>query len=200
MLRQRIRVERSTLVLAGQLVTVLVGLALVWYGIVLGLLATGVLGAGAADALTGYRTAFDALAELETDDVDGLVRLFTGVGGLLAFVLFGWLALRQLPRPRLTRGELLLVHDDRGEVTLAPRAFERAVESAALGHGAVTEATGLYGGEEVTVNVAVDRATDVDETLRVVQRLVRQTLGRHGLPPVAVNVTVIKYERERKPN
>lgn len=194
MLRQRIRVERSTLVVAGQLVTVVLGLALVWYGIVLALLAAGVLGEGAADALTGYRSAYDSLAGLEADDVDGLARVFIGVGGLLAFLLFGWLALRQVPRPRLARGELLLSHDERGEVTLAPRAFERAVESAALGHGPVTEAVGRFGGDEVTVAIGVSRAVDLADTLRVVQRLVRDTLSRHELPPVEVHVIVTKYE------
>ena len=176
MLRQRVRVERSTLVVLGQLVTVLIAVALVWYGLILGLLAIDVLSAGAANAVTGYRTLFDELAALGTDDVDGVVRLFTGIGGLLAFLVFGWLAFKQVPRPQLARGELLVAHDDDGEVTLAPRAFERAAESAALGNDAVTGAAGRYGGDDVSVDITVNRATDVADTLRDVQRRVRLAL------------------------
>lgn len=197
MLRQRVRVERSTLVFLGQLVTVLISLLLVWYGLVLGLLAIGILGADTANLLTGYRAIFDELAAIGEDDVDGIVRLFTGVGGLTAFLLFGWLALKQVPRPQLARGELLLTHDDRGEVTLAPRAFERAAESAALGNAAVTGAAGRYGGDDVSVDITVNRAHDVADTLRDVQRRIRLALSRHELPEVPVHVTVTKFDRER---
>jgi hypothetical protein len=197
MLRQRIRVERSTLVVLGQLVTVLISLALVWYGLILGLMAIGILSADTANALTGYRSLFDELAALTEDDVDGIVRLFTGVGGLVAFLVLGWLALKQIPRPQLARGELLVTHDDRGEVTLAPRAFERAAESAALGSEAVTGAAGRYGGDDVSVDIAVNRAHDVAHTLRDVQRRVRLALSRHELPDVPVHVTVTKFDRER---
>ena len=197
MLRQRIRVERSTLVFLGQLVTVLIALLLVWYGLILGLLAIGVLGAGTADVLTGYRAVFDELAALEGDDVDGIVRLFTGLGGLLGFLLFGWLALKQVPRPQLARGELLVAEDAHGEVTLAPRAFERAAEGAALGSDAVTGAAGRYGGDDVSVDITVNRAHDVADTLRDVQRRIRLALSRHELPDVPVHVTVTKFSRER---
>lgn len=198
MLRQRVRIERPTLVVIGQAVTVLVSLALIWFGLILGLLALGAIGSDTANALTGYRSAFDELAALEAGDVDGLVRVFTGIGGLLGFLLFGWLAIRQLPRPQLARGELLLSHDDRGEVTLSPRAFERVAESAALGSTAVTGATGRYGGEDVAVDLTVDRAAEVAETLRDVQRRVGEALGRHELPAVPVHVTVTRFDRERK--
>lgn len=197
MLRQRIRVERSTLVVLGQIVTVLISLALVWYGLVLGLMAIGVLAPDTANALTGYRSLFDELAALTEGDVDGIVRLFTGVGGLLAFLVLGWLALKQIPRPQLARGELLVAHDERGEVTLAPRAFERAAESAALEGDAVTGAAGRYGGDDVSVDITVDRALEVADTLRDVQRRVRLALSRHELPEVPVHVTVTRFDRER---
>jgi hypothetical protein len=197
MLRQRIRVERSTPAVLGQLVTVLIALVLTWYGLILGLMAIDVLDPDAANAVTGYRSLFDELAALADDDVDGIVRLFTGVGGLLAFLVFGWLALKQIPRPQLARGELLVTHDAGGEVTLAPRAFERAAESAALGNDAVTGAAGRYGGEDVSVDITVNRAPDVADTLRDVQRRVRHALSRHELPDVPVHVTVTKFDRER---
>lgn len=197
MLRQRVRVERSTLVVLGQLVTILISLALIWYGLILGLLGIGVLGADAANAVTGYRGLFDELSALAEDDVDGIVRLFTGLAGLLAFLLLGWLALKQIPRPQLARGELLVAHDERGEVTLAPRALERAAESAALGNAAVTGAAGRYGGDDVSVDITVNSASDVADTLRDVQRRVRLALGRHELPDVPVHVTVTKFDRER---
>ncbi|HEV2062104.1 MAG TPA: hypothetical protein VGR12_04560 [Solirubrobacteraceae bacterium] len=198
MLRQRIRIDRTTAVMIGQLVTLLVALAVLWYGLVLGLLATGALDAGTAAAVTGYRAAYDSLAGIPADEVDGIVRLFTGLGGLLAFLLFGWLALKQVPRPRLARGELVLVQDDRGEVTLAPRAFERAVESAAIRHAAVTGARGRYGGREVSVDIEVSRPTEVPDTLREVQRHVHGALRRSELPDVPVHVTVTGFDAERR--
>lgn len=198
MLRQRIRIDRTAAVLLGQVVTVLVALAVLWYGLILGLVATGAMNAGTAATVTGYRTVYDFLAGLSTADVDGVVRLFTGIGGLLAFLLFGWLALKQIPRPHLARGELVLVRDERGEVTLAPRAFERAVETAAIRHSAVTEARGRYGGREVSVDIEVAQPTEVPETLREVQSRVRSSLRQSELPDVPVHVTVTGFNAERR--
>lgn len=198
MLRQRVRIDRTTLVVVGQLITVLVCLGVIWYGVMLGLLALGALDDGAVNAVTGYRDAYDSLAALVPEDVDGVVRLITGIGGLLAFLLFGWLALKQLPRPRLARGQLVLSQDDRGEVTLEPRAFERAVESAASGNRAVTGATGRYGGSDVSVDIAVNSPSDVADTLRDVQQRVKRALREHDLPDVPVHVTVTKFDRERR--
>lgn len=198
MLRQRVRIDRTTLVVVGQLITVLVCLGVIWYGVMLGLLALGALDDGAVNAVTGYRDAYDSLAALVPEDVDGVVRLITGIGGLLAFLLFGWLALKQLPRPRLARGQLVLSQDDRGEVTLEPRAFERAVESAASGNRAVTGVTGRYGGSDVSVDIAVNSPSDVADTLRDVQQRVKRALREHDLPDVPVHVTVTKFDRERR--
>lgn len=198
MLRQRVRIDRTTLVVVGQLITVLVCLGVIWYGVMLGLLALGALDDGAVNAVTGYRDAYDSLAALVPEDVDGVVRLITGIGGLLAFLLFGWLALKQLPRPRLARGQLVLSQDDRGEVTLEPRAFERAVESAASGNRAVTGATGRYGGSDVSVDIAVNSPSDVADILRDVQQRVKRALREHDLPDVPVHVTVTKFDRERR--
>ena len=50
-------------------------------------------------------------------DVDGgRTRPVAGVG-VLAFLLCGWLAIKQLPRPYLARGETELAADDQGTVT-----------------------------------------------------------------------------------
>jgi hypothetical protein len=196
--RQRIRVDRGALAFAGQLVTVLLALALIWYGLILALLALGALDAGTANAISGYRSIYDGLS-LSTGDVDrGAVRIATGVGGLLAFLLFGLLALKQVPRPRLARGELVLAHDDRGEITLEPRAFERAAEGAAMGNDAVTGAVGRYGRDDVSVDITVARPTDAADTLRDVQRRVKRTLQEHGLPDMPAHVTVTKFDSERK--
>lgn len=198
MLRQRVRIDRTTAVLIGQAVTLLVALAVLWYALIMGLVASGALGARTAATITGYRALYDSLAAISADDVDGIVRVFTGVGGLLAFLLFGWLALKQIPRPRLARGELVLVQDDRGEVTLAPRAFERAVETAASRHSAVTDARGRYGGREVSVDIEVSRPTEVSDTLRDVQRRVHSTLRQSELPEVPVHVTVTGFDPGRR--
>lgn len=195
--RQRIHIERTTAVMLGQLVTVVFALVALWYGLILGLVVTGVLGTGAAETVTGYRAIYDALTSIGGEDVDGLVRLFTGVGGLLAFLLFGWLALKQIPRPHLARGELVLTQDERGEVTLAPRAFERAVEGAALGHPAVMHAAGRYGDREVSIDIAVNRPRGIGDTLGDVQRRARAALRECELPEVPVHVTVTSFDQER---
>jgi hypothetical protein len=194
MLRQRIRADQSALAVAGHVFGILVLLAIAYYGVVLALAAFGVISAATADAITGYRTAFDALATATPEAVDGVARIVIGVVGLVAFLLFGYLAFKQIPRPRLSRSELELQRDNRGVVTMSPRAVERAVESAALGNRAVSEVRGRYGSEDVAVDVTVTRARDIDQTLRDVQRRARRALEEHELPAAPVNVTLTKFE------
>jgi hypothetical protein len=127
MLRQRLRFRRSPLVYLGHAVIVLVALAIVCYGLMLLLLALKV---DTVNSLSGYRNVYDYLAELEPADIDGQVRLIAGLGGLACFLLLGYLALKELPRPYLARSELELEEQERGVTEMQPRAIERLAEAA----------------------------------------------------------------------
>src|SRR5437763_519446 len=125
MFRQRLRVGSSPLAPLGRIVLVLSALALVWYGAMLVLLALKV-SPHTVNRLSGYRSAFNYLAGLQPHDITNDTRLIAGLAGLAGFLVFGYLAFKELPRPRLTRSELRLIDDDHGTVDVAPRAIERA--------------------------------------------------------------------------
>ena len=129
--RQRLRERSSPLMFVGRLVTLVFALALVWYGLMTLLLALNV-SPSTVNAISGYRTAFDWLSGLTPSDVDGAAtRAIIAGAGVAAFVVFGYLAFKQIPRPYLARRELELAADERGEVTVEPRAVERLAEVAA---------------------------------------------------------------------
>ena len=133
MLRQRLREDTSPLMLVGRVVTLLFALALVWYGLMTVLLALKVSPSTVND-ISGYRTAFDWLTGLKPADVDGgRTRAIVAGVGVLAFLVFGYLAFKQLPRPYRARRDLDLVADDHGEVIVEPRAVERLAEDNAAG-------------------------------------------------------------------
>ena len=153
--RQRLRSGASPLSLLGRLLTALLALALVWYGLMTLLLAVKVA-PSTVNALSGYRSAFDWLAGLAPGDVDGgTTRPIIAGAGVVAFLLFGYLALKQLPRPHLARHPLVLATDERGEITLQPRAIERMAEAAAGGAAGVSRASGRYGTDDLSVNVTL---------------------------------------------
>jgi hypothetical protein len=120
-------------------------------------------------------------------------------GGLVAFLLFGYLALKEIPRPYLARHSVELGEDDRGVVAVDPRAIERCAEGAALGHPTVSSATGRYSDEDLEVDVSANAPRDVPDTLRDVQQRVRDALGRHDLPPHPVSVILTGYEPSERP-
>ena len=194
MLRQRIKTRTSPVAAIGWALAVVLAGALVWYGLMLLLLALK-LSPGVVDTISGYRTAFDFLAGLTPQDIGATTRLIAGVAGLLAFLLFGYGALKMLPRPRLARGSVTLADDEIGTVELRPRAAERIAEVAALENPAVSAAAGRLGDEELTVDLHVSRAREVAEAMRDVQRRVREAIERHGLPAQAVNVTLTGFDR-----
>jgi hypothetical protein len=196
-LRQSVRERGSPLVFLGLLLLVPVALALIWYGAMLVALAFKVP-PQTVNAISGYRDAYDFLAGLEAGDVTGSVRLIAALGGLAAFVVFSFLAWKQIPRPYLARGELTLSEDRRGTSTVEPRAVERAVEVAARAHPSVGDAMGRYGEDGVEVDVDLVRAGDVPGTLREVQHRVGEALQRHELPDVPVSVTLTGFERQRR--
>ena len=194
--RQRITLQRSWLTVAGQLVAGLVGLALLWGAVVVGLLVAGVA-PGTVRSVTGYDSAYSAVAGIESADVrGGTVRLVVGLGGLVLAVALGFMARAQLPRPHLARGSVGLGDQDdlRGRTVVAPRAVERAVEAAALEHPAVRAARGRYADEGLDLAVGLNQAGDLPATLRAVRGAARESLERHGLPQAPVNVTLAKLD------
>jgi hypothetical protein len=194
--RQRIRERPSILMVVGRIVPLVLALGLMWYGLMLVLLALKV-SPSTVNAISGYRTAFNYLSGLTPNDVDGSVtRAIIAGSGLAAFLVFGYLALKQLPRPYLARRELPLATDEHGEVYLAPRAIERIAEVAASMHPAVTAAQGRYSVDDLAVHVSVRRARDLATTLHDAQQRVAHALEQHELPAMAVNITLTGYDRQ----
>lgn len=198
MLRQRLRERTSPLMFLGRLVTLVFALALVWYGLMTLLLALKV-SPSTVDTISGYRTAFDWLSGLSPADVDGATtRAIIAAAGVVAFLVFAYLALKQLPRPYLARRDLELTADERGGVTVEPRAVERLAEVAATAHPAVTDARGRYSSDDLSVDVTVRRARDLADTLHDAQRRVALALEQHELPAMPVNVTLTGYNRRHR--
>ncbi len=198
MLRQRLRTRTSPLAFIQRLLELALALALIWYGLILAGLALDVIGRASADTYSGYRTAYDFVANLLAGRASDSARLIAGIAGLVAFLLLLTVAFKQLPRPYLARHDLELEAGDRGTVTVEPRAVERLAEGIALQHPAVASASGRFGTDDLAVLLAVRRARDLPDTLRTVQRSVSSGLERHGLPTVPVNVTLTGYDRSTK--
>ena len=197
MLRQRIRARRSPLALIGRALVVLLSLILIWYGLMLLLLALKV-SPDTVESISGYRSIYDSLAGIEQGDITDDVRLVTAISGLAAFLLFGYVAFKELPRPYLARGDLSLPADERGTLQVEPRAIERVAETAAADSPSVTAAAGRYGGADLAVSVHVSRPRDAPETLRDVQRRVTEALGRHELPELPVSVTLTGFDPQQR--
>lgn len=195
MFKQRLKTRTPALALIGHILAFLLAGALIFYGVVLLLLALKAVSPSALNDISAYRTVYQELAGLRESDLGRGVRIIAGAAGLLAFAFFGYLGLKQLPRPYLARHDLELVNDERGVVTVAPRAIERVAESAAAQHPAVTAASGRYGDDHVTVGVAIRNAREAADDLTHVQAAIAAALEQHGLPPVPVHLTLIGYER-----
>ena len=198
MLRQRVRTRTSPLAFIQRLLELALALALIWYGLILAGLALDVIGRGSADTYSGYRTAYDFLADLLAGRASDSARLIAGIAGLVAFLLLLAVAFKLLPRPYLARHDLELEARDRGTVTVEPRTVERLAEGIALQHNAVVSASARVGTDDLAVLLELRRARDLPDTLRTVQRSVSGGLERHGLPTVPVNVTLTGYDRSSK--
>jgi hypothetical protein len=196
--RQRLRERPSFLVLAGRLLALLVGLALLWYGLMALLLAVK-FSRGTANSLSGYRTAYNWISGLTPADVDGSVtRAIIAGAGIVSFFVFGYLAIKQLPRPYLARRELPLHTDSQGELRVEPRAMERLAEVAATSEAGISDARGRYSVDDLAVEVTVRRARNVAVTLKAAQDRVIGALAEHGLPSMPVNVTLSSYDRRER--
>ncbi|MDQ6750152.1 MAG: hypothetical protein M3Z33_05285 [Actinomycetota bacterium] len=197
MLRQRLRLRHSPTLHLGRVIVCLFALAVIFYGVMVMLLAFKV-GGGSVNAISAYRDVYDFLADLKPGDVTPLRRAIAAGAGLLAFLICGYLALKQIPRPYLARQTLTLESVDRGETSIEPRALERLAEVSAMGHPAVTSAAGRYGTDELTVGVEVHRGRELDETLRDVQRRVAAALYSHDLPATRIDVTLTGFDRQQR--
>jgi hypothetical protein len=196
--RQRVRERQSFLLLAGRLLALLVGLALAWYGLMALLLAVKV-SAATANSLSGYRNAFNWISGLTPPDVDGsATRAIVAGAGVLSFLVFGYLAIKQLPRPYFARRDLPLVSDPQGELRVEPRVMERLAEVAASREAGIAAARGRYSVDDLAVEVTVRRARNVAATLKAAQDRVIGALAEHGLPSMPVNVTLSSYDRRER--
>lgn len=193
-IRQPLGARLSTVAdVAARALALLLGAALVWYGLMAALLAAKV-DPGTVDAISAYRTAYDWLAGLGPEDVDGDVRWIAALAGLVVFVVCGWLALRLIPRPYVARRELSLERDAHGTTEVAPRALERLAEAAAHARDDVAGAAARWGDHRLAVDVTARSPRDVPAVLREVRGDVREALDRHGVPVVPVDVTLAGIE------
>ena len=107
MTRQRVNLRTPIL---GHLVaglTIVLALLMVWYGLMVVLLAVKV-SPHTVNTLSAYRTLYDDAVGLKASDFTTLRRLIAGFAGLIAFVLFLYLAFKAWPRPYLARGDVTL--------------------------------------------------------------------------------------------
>lgn len=196
--KQRVRERPSVLLIAGRAVTLILALALIWYGVMLILLAFKV-SPSTVNSISGYRTAWRWLSGLDVASVSGsTTRPILAGAGVAAFIIFGWLALKSLPRPYLARRDMPLAADNQGEVVVEPRAVERLAEVAVEGEPGVSDARGRYSVDGLNVDVAVRRAGDVAQTLTDAQERVAQALAQHQLPTMPVNITLTGYDGRRR--
>ena len=198
MLRQRVRSRGFALShIVARLLVIALALALLWYGAMVILLAFKV-SPDTVDSISGYRTAYDYLTGLTPDDITSDVRLVVGLGGLAVFLLFGYLVWREIPRPYLARSDLQLSGGDRGAVDVNARAVERVAERAALEHDGVADARGLYHDDALTLEIVARGARNVPATLSAVREQAAESLDRHDLPALPVNVTLTGLDRKNR--
>lgn len=195
MIRQRINLRTPVLAYIVRALTVLLALALVWYGLMVVLLAVKVA-PHTVNSLSAYRTLYGAVAGLKESDFSTAVRFIAGAAGLVAFVVFIYLAVQELPRPYLARGDVDLQAHERGNTVVKPRAIERMAELAAHGNANVSTASSRLGDQELNVDVSMRRASIAADTLTDVRTRVLTDLDRHQLADLPVNVTLTGYDRK----
>jgi len=196
-IRQRVNLRTPLLAYLVRTLTLVLGLGLLWYGLMVVLLAVKV-SPHAVNSISAYRTLYADATSLTPSDFTTVVRLIAGAAGLIAFLLFIFLALQELPRPYLARGEVTLGEPERGETIVKPRAIERVAELAARGNPNVTAAAGRLGDQQLNLDIGVRRATTVADTLSDVRARVSSDLERHELPSLPVNVTLTGYDRKTR--
>lgn len=196
-MRQRLRLGVPRAAFVAPALAASIGLVLAWYGLMLILLAAGV-DPGSIDRLSGYRTAYDLATGLGTGDTDGLTRLWIALGGVAAFLLLGYLALRELPRPRLARRSIDLADQPGQRLRVEARARERLIESALAGSPHLADSSVRVDGERIVVSVVAIATAPVATALADAQLRARRALEQHGLPVVPVDVTLQALAANRK--
>ena len=197
MTRQRVNLRVPALGHLVALLTIVLGALLLWYGLMLVLLAVKV-SPHTVNSLSAYRTLYNDAADLKPSDFTTLRRLIAGFAGLIVFLVFLYLAFKAWPRPYFARSTVTLSDDERGVTTIEPRAIERVAELAAKANPDVTEASGRLGDDELSVNVDTRHASTAAATLRDVHQRVRASLDEHDLPSLPVNVTLTGYDRQTR--
>jgi hypothetical protein len=197
MIRQRINLHAPAVSYVVALLTIVLAILLLWYGLMVVLLAVKV-SPHTVNSLSAYRTLYHDAVDLKRSDFTTLRRLIAGFAGLIAFLVFLYLAFKAWPRPYLARGKVTLQDEKHGTTTIEPRAIERVAELAACGKPDVTSASGRLGDEELTVGVAARHASSAAVTLQDVHQRVRSELERHDLPSLPVNVTLTGYDRQTR--
>jgi hypothetical protein len=190
--RQRLGLPSGVLTTIGQKLMLLVGLALIWGGAVVALLAAGVAPAD-VQGVTGYRTVYDELAAVGPATWDDTTAIVIAVAGVVLFVALLALGWAQRITPHLARTDLVLTDDDLGVVTVDPRAIERAAEIAA-GRGAAVHAVRARLGEDgMSITIHARGAAEIPDTLRGAQQRVRAALQDAGTPQQTVRVVVTRF-------
>ena len=195
--RQRIRLRRSRTGAVGLVLSALLGAALIWYGLMVLLLAFGT-DPGFVDQISGYRTAFDYLAGLTPTDIDSTTRAIVAGAGLLCFLIFGYLAYRSLPRSYLARHAVELEGSEHGTLTVEAGALERLAEVSSCGHPAVASARGRTTEERIELDLTLLRMDRVGADLAEVRERVREALAEHGLPARPVDLTLTDFQSKQR--
>lgn len=191
MARQRLRIHGSALSgLAGRALVVVLGAMLIWYGAMLVLLALK-FSPQTVNDLSGYRDAYDELATLQAAEID---RLTVAIAGVVVALAAGALVWRGLPRAHLARSSFTLGETQRGQTDIRPRALERAVEIAALGHPAVLSAGARFDDGTIALAITTADAGAAVQTLREVRDRAHESLVRHELDLSTVDVTLTGYD------
>lgn len=196
-MHQRISARAPVLGYLAWVSTLVLALIVVWYGLMLCLLALKIA-PGTVNSISGYRSVYEYFAKLGPADFSAGVRLLAGFGGLLAFLVLGFLALQELPRPHLARGDLALAEEELGSLLVRPRANERIAERAATGQSEVTSASARLGDRALSVGITVSRAGAVADALRGVRHHVHEAIAAHELPDLPVNVTATGYDPQTR--
>jgi hypothetical protein len=195
MIRQRVNLHRAPWALLTRALAVVFAVALIYGGVLNALLALKV-GPSSVEQVSGYHAAYTWLAGLHRSNFTTVISLIAGLGGLLVFLVFLFLAQQSLPRPSFARTDVGVASTG-GATLVRPRAVERVAEVAARGNDHVIGVTGRLGADAINVDVGLDAPDDLVQTLGDVRRRVAEDLERHHLSPLAVNVTLTGYEPTR---
>jgi hypothetical protein len=201
MTRQRVHLRRNAVAdVALRLLVTILSLALIFYGAMV-LLAALKLSPVTIDHVSGYRAIDRTLSNITAASITGRDRIIIAAAGLGCLCVFGPLAWWSLPRPYLVRTALDLDQPSaRGRTAIGPRAMERAAEHAAQRDPFVAgaRARAQAGGVELDVTLR-DPDGPLIEPLERVRSRVQRSLDRHGLPAVAIQVTLTAVDLEPTP-